>query len=168
VTKVRGTDGVIVGTYTVGRSPSDIVFDGSNIWVACWGSLELVKLRASDGAHLGKLQMQSGPQTLGFDGEKIWVSDDSDSVLTVIRVSDNKIVGDANGGCYPCGGMAFDGRNMWVTAYDAYTVNRLSARDGTFKRPIPVGVQPAGVIFDGTSIWVANQADDTVTKISND
>jgi len=42
----------------------------------------------------------------------------------------------------------------------------MRAASGAFAGRIPVGVQPVGVIFDGTSIWVANQADDTVTKIT--
>ena len=56
---------------------------------------------------------------------------------------------------------------MWVTDYGGSAVNRVSARDGTLERAIHVGVQPAGVMFDGRSIWVANSADDTVTKITN-
>ena len=55
---------------------------------------------------------------------------------------------------------------MWVTDYSAFTINRVRAPSGTLTRRFPVGVQPMGVIFDGTSIWVANQADDTVTKIT--
>ena len=50
---------------------------------------------------------------------------------------------------------------MWVTDYLGFRVNRLSTRDGNFERTIPVGGEPAGIIFDGASIWVANQADDT-------
>jgi DNA-binding beta-propeller fold protein YncE len=123
-------------------------------------------LRASDGAQLGKIPMQFNPQRLGFDGKKVWVSDDSRNVLTLIRPSDGKIIGEANCGAWPVGGMAFDGNGMWVTDYGAATVNRLSAASGTFTRRIPVGVQPTGIIFDGTSIWVANSADDTVTKIT--
>ena len=144
----------------------DILFDGSNIWVACWGSTKVYKLRASDGTQLGKIPMQFGPQTLGFDGKKIWVADDSSSVMTLIRPSDGKIIGSANSGAWPCLGMAFDGNDMWGTDYGAYTVNRMRAASGAFAGRIPVGVQPVGVIFDGTSIWVANQADDTVTKIT--
>jgi DNA-binding beta-propeller fold protein YncE len=36
----------------------------------------------------------------------------------------------------------------------------------TVSTTFPVGTQPQGVAFDGASIWVANQMDNTLTKIS--
>lgn len=35
----------------------------------------------------------------------------------------------------------------------------------SFSLPIPVGLHPYGVAFDGASIWVANADDDTLTKL---
>jgi DNA-binding beta-propeller fold protein YncE len=34
VTKLRASDGEVLGTYAVGLKPSGIAFDGANIWVA--------------------------------------------------------------------------------------------------------------------------------------
>jgi DNA-binding beta-propeller fold protein YncE len=34
VTKLRASDGVVLGTFAVGSSPGDVAFDGANIWVA--------------------------------------------------------------------------------------------------------------------------------------
>src|SRR5205085_10159038 len=34
VTKMRVTDGTVLGTFAVGTGPTGVVFDGSNIWVA--------------------------------------------------------------------------------------------------------------------------------------
>ena len=33
VTKVRVSDGTVLGTYSVGASPRGICFDGANVWV---------------------------------------------------------------------------------------------------------------------------------------
>ena len=49
VTKLRASDGTILGTYTVGTNPLGICFDGTNIWVANEDSNNVTKLRASDG-----------------------------------------------------------------------------------------------------------------------
>lgn len=50
VTKVRASDGAVLGTYPVGTFPLYITFDGSNIWVVNAQSQNLTKLRARDGA----------------------------------------------------------------------------------------------------------------------
>ena len=50
VTKLRASDGAVLGTYAVGTSPAGIAFDGANIWVANSGSNNVMKLRPSDGA----------------------------------------------------------------------------------------------------------------------
>ena len=34
VTKLRTSDGTVLGTYTTGPGPCGIAFDGANIWVA--------------------------------------------------------------------------------------------------------------------------------------
>src|SRR5882757_2584235 len=54
---------------------------------------------------------------------------------------------------------------MCVTNFDANTVTRLRASDGTMEGTFAVGHAPTGILFDGINIWVANQNDDTVTKI---
>jgi hypothetical protein len=51
-----------------------------------------------------------------------------------------------------------------VTDFESDKVVRL-ARDGG-SHVYPVGDSPVGVLFDGTSIWVANFGSDTVTKIT--
>ena len=52
VTKLRPSDGMVLGTYNVGRDPGEITFDGSNIWVTNYGSNSLMKLNPDDGAPL--------------------------------------------------------------------------------------------------------------------
>jgi hypothetical protein len=51
-----------------------------------------------------------------------------------------------------------------ATGYDQYQVLRLNPDDGSIEQAFDV-VDPNGVLFDGTSIWVAS-ADGTVTNIS--
>jgi hypothetical protein len=49
VSKVRVTDGEILGTFKVGGGPIGLVFDGANIWVTNDAGNTMSKLRASDG-----------------------------------------------------------------------------------------------------------------------
>jgi len=53
VTKLRASDGMLLGTYNVGRDPGSITFDGSNIWVTNYGSENLMKLKPADGSTIG-------------------------------------------------------------------------------------------------------------------
>ena len=53
ITKLRASDGAVLGTFNGGRRPYGMAFDGANIWVAnfCQGTVS--ELRASDGTLLG-------------------------------------------------------------------------------------------------------------------
>jgi DNA-binding beta-propeller fold protein YncE len=53
VTKLRGVDGVNLGTFNVGTKPIAIAFDGACIWVGNCGSNTVSKLHASDGSLVG-------------------------------------------------------------------------------------------------------------------
>jgi outer membrane protein assembly factor BamB len=53
VTKLRASDGMVLGTYNVGRDPGSITFDGNNIWVTNYGSGNLMKLKPADGSTIG-------------------------------------------------------------------------------------------------------------------
>src|SRR6476659_9568304 len=68
VTKLRASDGVILGTFPVGLGPSGIVFDGANIWVCNAYSDNLTKLRASDGTLLDTFDVRRNPLFLAWDG----------------------------------------------------------------------------------------------------
>ncbi|MGB7149366.1 MAG: hypothetical protein WBD45_09440, partial [Terriglobales bacterium] len=73
VTKLRASDGSVVGTFTGGTSPYGIAFDGQNIWVS--GAVSVFELRASDGQVEG---YWNAPRTnltgVAFDGANIWVA----------------------------------------------------------------------------------------------
>jgi DNA-binding beta-propeller fold protein YncE len=44
VTKLRASDGTLIGTYSVGVGPVNIAFDGANIWVTNLSSNTVTKL----------------------------------------------------------------------------------------------------------------------------
>jgi DNA-binding beta-propeller fold protein YncE len=71
VSKVRPSDGAILGTYTVGTSPQGLAFDGANIWVANVNSANVTKLRPSNGATVGTYPVGNDPQFVAFDGANI-------------------------------------------------------------------------------------------------
>ena len=77
VTKLRASDGVVLGVYSVGFSdsgPVDVLFDGTSIWVANSNSGSLEKLEPRDGTVLGRVKVGFSPSVLAFDGTKVWVT----------------------------------------------------------------------------------------------
>src|SRR3954470_21225580 len=52
VTKLRASDGALLGTFPAGTAPTYSAYDGANIWVTDYFGATVTKLRASDGALL--------------------------------------------------------------------------------------------------------------------
>ena len=77
-TKIRVSDGAILGTFPVGACPGPIAFDGHSIWIASFAnspSPTLTKLRPTDGAILETYFGGGfGPEGIVFDGASIWVT----------------------------------------------------------------------------------------------
>ena len=82
VMKLRASDGEILGTFPVGDRPrSQIVFDGTYIWLTNSGDDTVTKLRAGDGTVVDTLRVGKGPRAIAFDGVFVWVGNtDSDNV----------------------------------------------------------------------------------------
>jgi DNA-binding beta-propeller fold protein YncE len=63
------------------RPRSQIVFDGTYIWLTNSGDGTVSKLRASDGTLVDTLKVGEGPRAIAFDGSTVWVGNtDSDNV----------------------------------------------------------------------------------------
>jgi DNA-binding beta-propeller fold protein YncE len=67
----------LLGTIVVGTSPTEIAFDGANIWVVNSGTNNVTKLRSSDGALLGAFIAGTAPVGIAFDGVNMWVSNNN-------------------------------------------------------------------------------------------
>ena len=125
VTKLRASDGIVLGTYAVGFNPRGMVFDGANIWVANTNSNSVTKLRASDGTMLGTFAVGWTPQLMAFDRENIWVSNSGSGTVTKLLASDGTVLGTYAVGLNPRG-VAFDGANIWVANYGSNSVTKHS------------------------------------------
>ncbi len=82
MTKLRTSNGAVLGTFTVGKVPGGVAFDGVNIWVTNENSNNVTKLRASDGAVLGTFSVGTLPLQVAFDGANIWVTNGFSSCQT--------------------------------------------------------------------------------------
>ncbi len=164
VSKLRASDGAILGTFPSGTTPAGVAFDGANVWVTNISRNTISKLRASDGASLGTFPTGTLPSGVAFDGTNIWVVNELDNNVYKLRASDGARLGIFSVGPQPVG-VAFDGASLWVTNENGNTVSKLQASDGASMGTFPTGSGPAGVAFDGANIWVTNSEDNTVSKL---
>ena len=136
VVKLRASDGVQLGSFDSGGNHSDVVFDGSHIWVTeADGSVS--RLRAIDGVKDGNFKTGTFPIALACDGPDVWVADRSNGTVTKLRASDGVKLAIATGLKGPVG-LAFDGTNMWVSEIAGNTVAKL-ASNGAILGRFPVG-----------------------------
>ena len=114
VTKLRASDGTVLGTFSSGGGqPNGLAFDGANIWVSNFSG-NVTKLRASDGTNQGTFAVPAPGSFLAFDGANIWVpsavSQGNGSVYK-LRAKDGKLLGTFTVGMQPIS-AAFDGENV--------------------------------------------------------
>ncbi len=163
VTKLRASDGSLMGTYPVGQSPHGIIFDGANMWVANSLDNNVMKLRCSDGSVVGTYNVGETPYDMTFDGVNIWVVNGAGSV-SKLRASDGALVGTYSAGS-SCASITYDGENIWVSNYGSAKVTKLRALDGSLVGTYSVGRGPWAMAFDGANIWVVGNSDRDVTKL---
>lgn len=163
VTKLRVSDGAVLGTFGAGASPLALAFDGANIWIAnnlVQGGA--TKIRASDGAFQGTFGTESFPGDIAFDGSSVWITNTGPWSITKLRASDGAHQTTFLAGGVCCGGIAFDGVNLWFSGESILFKRRPSdgALLGAFSG-LSIG---SGIAFDGANIWVANRGNNSLGK----
>jgi hypothetical protein len=127
VTKLRSSDGALLGTFNVGHAPVGAAFDGNNIWVSNSGDNTVTKLRGRDGKLLGTFAVGANPGEVAFGGTFVWVLNLSDHTVTKLRATDGFTVATfplPRGGYHQTSnGLVFDGVALWVAV--SYEVMRL-------------------------------------------
>jgi len=161
VTRLRASDGLIQGTYTVGNAPTSVAFDGTSIWVANSGDGTVTRLKASDGSSLGTTSAVASAWSLAFDGTSMWVG--GYNSIVKLRTSDGAPLAST-----PVAGLnislAFDGSSIWAVQGTAQ-ISQLRASDGVYLNSFDTGAAGTyAVAFDGNSIWVTHSSDGTVAK----
>jgi len=153
VSKLRASDGKLLGTFTVGANPGWMTFDGADLWVP-YGNNLLAKIRASDGKTLGTFTVGYAPLAAACDGPNIWITNTGDGTVTKLQASSGNTLGTFPVGSRPTG-IAFDGASIWVANRNDGTVSKLRASDGTLLGTFNVSTSgPYGIAFDGENIWV--------------
>jgi DNA-binding beta-propeller fold protein YncE len=170
VVGVRPTDGIQTGFARVGAGPSDLAFDGENLWVACALSASVTRIRLVDdqGNYTGAgfvgygeplhVPVGDSPVAVLFDGRSLWVANSASDNVMKLRPSDGAVLATYRTGVSPVA-LAFDGAKVWVAHSEDGTVKQIGGRI------LRVGSGASVLEFDGTAMWVGHY-DGTLLKLS--
>jgi len=154
VSKVRASDGTVMGTFMVGHAPLAVVFDGASIWVfnqdATIGGTVMI-LRPSDGAKLYTISPVTSPMGALFDGTNMWVSATDVNGLAKLSSSGAKI-GVIDTSFAPGPGLIFDGKYLFVGLGADQEAVRVDPSSGTVTSWF--GDQVYGMLYDGQFTWL--------------
>ena len=110
-----GAGAAILQTITVGSSPEEILYDGTNLWTANYNDNTLSVIRPSTGAILATLTGNglNGPLNIAFDGQRILVTDDNVTSVSLFKAADLTPLGSFPVGAEPIAACS-DGVAFWV------------------------------------------------------
>jgi hypothetical protein len=75
ITKLRLSDGSLLGTVRVGRNPQLLASDGNHVWVSNWyPNSTVIQFRAINGARQHVFEEGTDPLGMLFDGTSLWIA----------------------------------------------------------------------------------------------
>jgi len=150
--------------------PSDLAWDGRDLWVADWNRAVLYRLGAADGSVRDSLRAPGfRPQGLAWADGHLYVSDDQAKRIYQVDPRDGTVLASYETPAEGPAGLASDGETLWLADRAAQTIYRLIPRDGTilnyFRSPHR---DPRGLAHDGAYLWVSDRLKDEIYMITPD
>lgn len=98
------------------------------------------------------------------DGSNIWFASGHGGQITKFdTLAESTVVFDDGIGYSPTDTRLVDGA-LWTTLKESNQVLKLDATTGALLDAVNTGLEPRGIAFDGTHLWVTNSRSNTVTK----
>jgi serine/threonine-protein kinase len=125
----------------------------------------------ADAPTVQRIPVGRGPSSVTVAGGALWVVNAREGSVTRIDMAGRRVAG--NPIRVPAvSDAAGDARGVWLSVINRDALDapgRLRRIDaGAYRldpRPIPVGAGPSGVAVDGSTVWVANTGDGTVSAV---
>ena len=168
VSRVRGSDGKVLDTWTGANSAVGVLVAMGRVFVTGFttpGKLYMIDPRAAAGAvttvasNLGDF-----PLGIAFGGDRLWVANGSSVSIITPKSSLPWGVKTITTGLIAPVGAIYDGSNIWVTDGVANAIIKLNF-DGSVAQTVTVGALPSFPVFDGHNIWVPNMNDSSLTVV---
>jgi hypothetical protein len=156
---------------------TDIVADGTHIWVVSYDSNLVTELNAADGSWVRTLSGGNygfnHPTGVAADRTHIWVANAGGNSVTELNASDGTWVTTLSGGNYRFSGpydIAADATHIWVANNTGRSVTELNAADGSWVQTLSGGSYgfnyPTGIAVDRNRVWVTDNTGGAVTELN--
>jgi hypothetical protein len=139
-----------VQEYAV-TNPTNLVFDGVNVWVESQSEGKLLRFRARDGAFVDSISVGPSPWGLAFDGTNVWLGMPHE--IRKLRSSDGTVLATYPFGAMPYA-MCFDETNLWVIEALSPTLVKMNPSDGSVLGSYPMSPGASALVCDGVNVWV--------------
>lgn len=163
VSRVRASDGKLLGTWTGATGASAILVARGRIYIAGFdGALYSIDPAQPPGPVTLVTNSLGNTFSIAYNGASIFTSDFQGSV-SIVTFCQPVCVTTVTAGLINPLGILYDGASIWVADRGDHTLKKLAAGGGV-ALSIPVGNGPTYPVFDGTNIWVPNESN-TVTVV---
>ncbi len=163
--KIRTSDGVVLGTYSLPNGCTGLIFDGTYLWTSVYNngaSHSFAKIQTSDGTYV-TYDSVNPCYMLCFDGKYFWTWVGPTKSLVKVDVSSGLIAGIyATTIATSPNSLCFDGEYLWmdISVNSIYHLLKFRTSDGALVKDYNTGIAynggPIGLLFDGTSMWWGN------------
>lgn len=149
--------GSLVGGFS---RPTDVVYDGQNVWVSEAGTANRISKLDANGAILQSVPVGTAPAYMAFDGANLWVPNFTDGTISVVQAATGAVVATIQqtfeNGLFGPLQAAFDGERILITSHANSKLQLFRAADLAFlgRIDLPAGALPFGVCSDGVNFWV--------------
>jgi hypothetical protein len=168
VSRVRGSDGRLLETWTGATGPLGVLSAMGRVFVTGGGSPgKLYRIDPSQAAGIVTTVASNvgvSAQGIAFDGARIWTANAGSVSIATPGATIPWTVTTVTAGFTTPIGILYDGANIWVTEYDAGTLLKV-ASNGAVLQTVTVGLTPWFPVFDGTNIWVPNLDSNSVSVV---
>jgi hypothetical protein len=169
VSRVRASDGKLLGTWTGAEDAVDVVVARGQIYVigaTSPGRLYRIDPTQPPGAMtLVTNSVGDSPKAIAFDGKRIWTIniDGSVTIVSFESVCAPGCVVTVSVGFASLQGILYDGANIWVADAGDDTLKKLNS-NGSIAQTVSVDINGRPV-FDGMNIWAPDRPNSTVTVV---
>ncbi|HKA37436.1 MAG TPA: S-layer homology domain-containing protein [Thermoanaerobaculia bacterium] len=165
VSRVRASDGNLLGTWTGANNGFGVVVGRGAVWITgAENPGKIYGLNASDlpgSVLLLADNLGDHPRGIAWDGNRLWTANQGGSVSIVTL---GGFVTTVTTGFSGLAGALDDGSNVWVTDFVAGTLLKLND-SGAILQTVTVGTTPQYPVFDGANIWVPNAGSASVSIV---
>ncbi len=145
VSKVRCSDGAVIGAYATGNGPYSCCVDGTNIWIANRLANSVTKLLLSTGAFVGTYGVGNTPYGICCDGTYVYTADGGAGTITKLLAATGGFVATFAGfaNCYK---LATYGAYLYVSRQaPTNAVVKAYCANGAVLWSAATGADPGGV-----------------------